>query len=83
MAYNRENILTRIVEIQDITLEHTNRGVMKKWVFDNVIFPRYHISYATFNGYMSLSGTRTELSKLKEKRTAREKAKKLQGVLFC
>ena len=36
MAYNRENYLKRIIEIQEIVLEHQQRGVTQKW-YENVI----------------------------------------------
>jgi hypothetical protein len=81
MAYNRENILTRIVEIQDITLEHTRRGVTQKWVYENVVFPRYHISYACYNNYLSVPA-KTELKVLKEKKAKEKEWRDRQMKLF-
>jgi len=52
MAYNRKNLLTRVSKIQDITLEHTRRGVTQEWVFHNVIFPSFTISKRTFYTYL-------------------------------
>ena len=51
--YNNKFLLNRIIEIQDIVLEHKNRGYTQVWVYRRVIKPRYHISESTFKGYMS------------------------------
>lgn len=53
MAYNRINLLGRIIEIQEITLCEKRRGATQKWIFENHICPRYHISIATFNRYLA------------------------------
>lgn len=52
MAYNRRNLLTRMIDVQSTTLEHTSRGVTQEWVFNNVIFPKLHISRRTFYEYL-------------------------------
>lgn len=54
MAYNNKNRLMRIIDIQEITLEHTNRGVTQRYVYKNVIEPKYHISQSTFYIYLSV-----------------------------
>ena len=65
MAYNKRNILQRICEIQRITLEHTSRGVTQKWVYDNVIFPRFLISQTTYYKYLATPAKR-ELREIRE-----------------
>lgn len=65
MAYNRGNILKRMVEIQDITLEHTRRGVTQEWVYRNVIYPRFVISRATYYAYLS-HPAKMELKRMEE-----------------
>lgn len=65
MAYNRLNILERVIEIQNITLEHTKRGATQKWVFENIIRPRFYISWATYNNYLAMPA-KAELKKLTE-----------------
>lgn len=65
MGYNRRNKLERICEIQRITLEHTKRGATQKWVYDNIIYPRFLISIATFYNYLGIPARR-ELNQLKE-----------------
>ncbi|MEG1464848.1 MAG: hypothetical protein RSC11_08135 [Mucinivorans sp.] len=65
MAYNRKNKLTLIVDVQRITLEHTVRGVPQQWVYDNLIFPKYRISRATFYSYLGIPAKR-ELTKIQE-----------------
>lgn len=63
MAYNRRNFLIKVCKIQDITLEHTKRGVTQQWVFDNLIKEQFFISISTFYSYLSMNAKR-ELSKL-------------------
>lgn len=55
MAYNKRNLLQRIIEIQNITLEQQARGVTKKWIFDNLIEPHYHVSARTYNKYLGIN----------------------------
>lgn len=65
MGYNRRNILQRIIEIQNITLEHTKRGTSQKWVYENIIFPRFYLSSATYYNYLAVNA-KAELRKLEE-----------------
>lgn len=65
MGYNRRNILKRIIEVQNITLKHTKRGVSQKWVYENIIFPRFYLSPATYYNYLS-TNAKAELRKLEE-----------------
>jgi hypothetical protein len=55
MAYNRKNLLSRIIEIQDITLAHTNKGVTQEWVYKNIIYPRFYIARVTYYKYMGIN----------------------------
>lgn len=66
MAYNRRNILQRIIEVQRITLEHTRRGVTQKWVFENVIQPRFCISKSCYNAYLA-TNAKAELRTISDK----------------
>lgn len=53
MPYNCKNKLRLIVTIQNITLEHTTRGVTQEWVYKNIILPRYCISKRTYYSYLA------------------------------
>jgi len=55
MAYNRRNILNKIVEIQNLTLDHTSRGVTQVWVYEHIIQPRFFISVSTYYNYLSIN----------------------------
>jgi len=82
MAYNRENILQRMVDIQNIVNENkTKNGSTQKWTYDNIIYPQYRISYDCFNKYLSYPA-KMELKKLKEKKQKESELKKLQLSLF-
>ena len=63
MAYTRKYLLNRIVKIQDITLEHTKRGVTQEWVYKNVVFPAYDISRSTYYNYLA-TPAKQELKKI-------------------
>lgn len=64
MSYNQRNKLERICEIQRITLEHTQRGVTQKWVYDHVVRPRFLISIATYYNYLGVPA-RKELNRMR------------------
>ncbi|MCS2894392.1 hypothetical protein NXY11_01850 [Parabacteroides faecis] len=53
MAYNNRNTLLRMVEIQNLVLERKRHGVTQLHVYETEVYPKYFISYATFNRYLS------------------------------
>ncbi len=63
MAYNRKNMLQRIIRIQEITLEHTSKGVTQKWVYENIIYPSYRISFKCYCNYL-YTNAKGELNKI-------------------
>jgi len=65
MAYTRANLLRRIIRIQDITLEHTRKGVTQEWVYQNLIKPIYFIDKRTFYRYLA-TNAKAELKKMLE-----------------
>lgn len=58
MAYHPNNKLQRIIAIQQITLEHSRRGVTQEWVYQNLIFPVYSISKRTYYNYLATNARR-------------------------
>jgi hypothetical protein len=58
MAYNRHNLLLRIIEIQDITLSEKQRGSSQTWIYENLIRERFHISKSTYDRYLGLPARR-------------------------
>jgi hypothetical protein len=66
MAYNRHNILKRIVDVQNLTIEHTSRGVTQIWVYEHIIYPRFLISLSTYYTYLSINA-KNELKHEKER----------------
>lgn len=67
MAYNRKNILKRIIEIQETTLSNTKKGISQKWVYDNLILPRYCISESTYYNYLS-TNAKKEINDMERQR---------------
>lgn len=63
MAYNRRNFLTRIAKVQEITLEHTHKGVNQEWIYANLVYPNYTISRRTYYNWLGVNA-RQELKKL-------------------
>jgi len=63
MSYKNLNKLKRIIEIQNLTIEHTQKGCTQKWVYDNIIFPRFYISLSTYYSYLGYNA-KVELKKL-------------------
>lgn len=55
MAYNRENLLEKIIEIQDIVLEYKAKDVPQAVIYRKYIAEKYYISYSTFNNYLAIN----------------------------
>ena len=66
MAYNRRNLLKRILEIQEIVAREYARGVPYTHIYRTQIEEQYHISYSTFNNYLGCPAKR-ELELLDKK----------------
>ncbi len=66
MAYNRRNLLNKIVEIQEITIEYKNIGVTQKRIFEDHIEKKYHISRSTYYEYLS-TPAKFQLKQLEKK----------------
>lgn len=71
MAYSRENKLRLICEIQDITLKEKAQGKTQKWIYENLIYPRFLVSPATYNNYLG-TNARLELKQLLESKKGSE-----------
>lgn len=78
MAYNRENLLIRIIEIQNTVLFYKEKGLTQIAIYSRYIADRYHISYSCFNNYLAVPA-KTEL---KELRARRQKKEQQQPKLF-
>ena len=53
MSYSNRNTLLRMVEIQNLVLDRKKHGISQLHVYETEVYPRYFISYATFNRYLS------------------------------
>lgn len=58
MAYNKKNLLRKIVEIQTLVLAAKKSGATQVWIYRNLISTQYHISESTFNNYLSINAKR-------------------------
>ncbi len=65
MAYNRYNLLLRIIDIQKITLDHTSRGISQEHVYRTIIAPKYGVSRRTFYRYLA-TNAKKELSQKRQ-----------------
>lgn len=74
MSYNRKNILQRMIDIQNMVLEHQARGATQKWVYETIIWPTYRISERTYYYYLG-HNAKAELKRL-------EKCEKMQMSIF-
>jgi hypothetical protein len=81
MAYNRENLLRRIIKVQDVVLEYKNRDVPQKRIFEKYIKDEYNISYSTFNEWIGIPA-RMQLKKLLAEKAKREEVENAQLRLF-
>lgn len=63
MAYNKKNLLSKIIEIQEITLLHKKKGITQKAIYKNEIENQYMISCSTYNRYLAINAKK-ELKEL-------------------
>ncbi len=64
MAYNRENLLRRVIDVQTTFKEHNKQGMVQEWIYTNIIHPKYKIGRTTFYNWLSIPAQR-ELEKIK------------------
>jgi len=62
ITFNKKNLLLKILNIQEITKKYTDKGVTKIWIYKNIIYPNFFISYVTFFNYLN-TNARKELRK--------------------
>jgi uncharacterized membrane-anchored protein len=60
--YNKENLLKRIIEVQNIVLEHQKKGIQQRQIYNKFVRDVYHISYSTFNKWLGCNA-KQELKK--------------------
>lgn len=63
MAYNRKNILQRMIDIQEIYLKKQAEGLNAITIYRNHVYPVYRISRATFYEYLG-TNAKKELKEL-------------------
>jgi len=63
MGYNRANLLNKIIEIQTLTLQYQKKGYYQKWIYKNIVYPKYRISLSTYNNYLGINAKK-ELKEL-------------------
>ncbi len=63
MAYNRRNLLIKILDVQSLVLKHQKEGSKQIWIYKNIIFPKYHMSIGTYYNYLN-TNARKELKDL-------------------
>lgn len=78
MAYNNYNTLRRMVEVQNIVLEHKKRGASQIWVYENVIAPTFFISFSTFNRYLAYPAKRELREKQERRRRLKEDPRQMK-----
>lgn len=51
----RKHTLLKAIKVQNITLEHTRKGVPQSWVYENCIKEDFYISERTYYRYLGLN----------------------------
>ena len=72
MAYDKRNLLLKIIEIQELVLREKKRGVSQRWIYRNHIKERYFISEAAFEKYLARNAKK-ELKDLDKQREELDK----------
>ncbi len=81
MAYNRENLLRKIIEVQEIVLEHKKKYTPQIRIYELYIKEKFHISYSTFNEYIGIPA-KAQLKELLAKKEQEQLKKENQLKLF-
>jgi len=55
MPYNNSNHLSKVVDIQNITLQYKERGCSQEWIYKKMILPVYRISRSTYYKYLGIN----------------------------
>lgn len=63
MAYHKANFLQKVLEVQNVFLEHKKEDVYTRTIYKTIIRPRFLISLSTFYSYMAINAKK-ELRKL-------------------
>ena len=83
MAYNRENLLRRIIDVLNVVSEHKEHDTPYTKIYRKHIKDRFHISYSTFNEWISMSPSPgAQLKELLAKKEKQKEIEKLQLNLF-
>ncbi|GAB6123067.1 hypothetical protein [Dysgonomonas termitidis] len=53
MAYNKRNLLLKIIAIQEIVIKEQKRGATQRWIFKNLIEDVFFVSEPAFNKYLA------------------------------
>lgn len=71
MAYNKTNLLIKALDVQTIYMEHSKRGATAKWIYTELVFPKYKISRATFYNYLA-TNAKLELKIINEQKSSKK-----------
>ena len=63
MGFNRMNLLLRMIEVQTLVLQYQKEGRSQRWIHQNIIYPRYLISIATYYRFLG-TNAKKELKEL-------------------
>lgn len=65
MAFNRKNFLKRVIDTQEIYLEHCDSGLSNREIFKQFIEPCWIITERTFYKYLAIPAKR-DLKRIEE-----------------
>lgn len=65
MAKNSLTYLLRVQEVQRLVKEYTKKGHTQRWIYRNVIYPRFLMAEPTFNHYLSESRVQGRIDEIK------------------
>jgi hypothetical protein len=77
MAYNRENLLRRMIEVQNIVLEHQKHDTPQIKIYEKYIKDQFHISYSCFNSWLGINA-KEQLPKLLAEKERKKEIEDLQ-----
>lgn len=71
MAYNKNNYLLRVKEVNETYKEYALKGYFNEYIYANFIKDRFHISRTTFYNYLTIPYER-QLKQIQKRETAQQ-----------
>lgn len=71
LLHKKLNYYKRVLNIQEIYLSYSDKGISNQWIYLNVIYPTYRIGRSTFYEYLT-ENAKGKIKEIEEKLATKE-----------